>query len=188
MASGQNWSYDSAGNVTVDPDGRTFTYDAENKQTEVKNSASVSLGTYFFDGDGKRVKKIGIAPNGQPEVTIFVYDAGGKLVAEYSTNLSSTPQVQYQTSDNLGTPRINTDALGNVVSRSDYMPYGEEIVGLGGRSSTDKYVADDVRQGFTGYLNDSETDLDFGQARMYRNKQGRVLFTGSDYDERRQDL
>jgi RHS repeat-associated protein len=86
--------------------------------------------------------------------------------------------VQYQTNDNLGTPRINTDALGNVVSRSDYMPYGEEIVGLGNRTSADKYVADDVRQGFTGYIKDDETGLDFAEARMYKKELGR--FTGVD--------
>ena len=169
-----NYAFDAAGNVTTDAEGRTFNYDAENKQKEAKNSSNVTLGTYFFDGDGKRVKKV-VPSTG--ETTIFVYDAGGKLVAEYSTNLSSTPKVQYQTSDNLGTPRINTDQNGAVVSRSDYMPYGEEIIGLGGRSSTDKYVVDDVRQGFTGYINDGETGLDFAEARMYSNRLGRFTTT-----------
>ncbi len=112
------------------------------------------------------------------ETVIFVYDAGGKLVAEYSTNVSQTPQVQYLTNDHLGTPRINTNENGAVVSRTDYMPYGEEIIGLGGRSTTDKYVTDDVRQGFTGYLNDEETGLDYAQARMYKKELGR--FTGAD--------
>ena len=172
FASGQNWTYDAAGNITVDPDGRTFTYDAENKQTEVKNSGSASLGTYFFDGDGKRVKKV---VHSTGETTIFIYDAGGKLIAEYSTNVlpAEDAKVQYLTNDNLGTPRINTDANGAITSRSDYMPYGEEIVGLGGRSSTDQYVADDVRQGFTGYINDNETGLDFAQARMFSSSIGR---------------
>jgi RHS repeat-associated protein len=58
------------------------------------------------------------------------------------------------------------------------MPYGEEIVGLGNRTSADKYVADDVRQGFTGYIKDDETGLDFAQARMYKKELGR--FTGVD--------
>lgn len=171
MASGQNWTYDSAGNVTVDPDGRQFTYDAENKQVEAKNSSSSTLGTYYFDGDGKRIKKV--VPNG--ETTVFVYDASGKLIGEYSTIVQPTQdaKVQYLTNDNLGTPRMNTDVIGNIVSRSDYIPYGEEIVNLGGRSSTDKYVADDVRQGFTGYENDGETGLDFAQARMYSKGLGR---------------
>ncbi len=177
FTTGQNWSYDAAGNITVDPDGRTFTYDGENKQVEVKNSSSASLGTYYFDGDGKRVKKV-VPSTG--ETTVFVYDAAGKLVAEYSTIVApiETAKVQYLTNDNLGTPRINTDANGAITSRSDYMPYGEEIIALGGRSSTEKYVADDVRQGFTGYINDGETGLDFAEARMYSNTLGR--FTGVD--------
>ncbi|MBK8150247.1 MAG: hypothetical protein IPK58_19135 [Acidobacteria bacterium] len=85
------------------------------------------------------------------------FDAAGNSVAEYSTSPSETPQVQYLTNDNSGTPRINTNENGAVVSRTDYMPYGEEIIGLGGRSTTDQYVTDDVRQGFTGYPNDEET-------------------------------
>ncbi|MGI8544190.1 MAG: hypothetical protein ACR2MD_12050, partial [Aridibacter sp.] len=67
-----------------DAEGRTFIYDAENKQKEVKNSSNVTVGTYFYDGDGKRVKKVTAS-----EEIVFVYDAGGKLVAEYS---SQTPQ------------------------------------------------------------------------------------------------
>ncbi|MGB7201021.1 MAG: RHS repeat-associated core domain-containing protein [Pyrinomonadaceae bacterium] len=174
FTTGQGWTYDLAGNVITDAEGRSFFYDAENKQKSVSNGSG-TIGTYYFDGDGKRVKKV--VPNG--ETTIFVYDAAGKTVAEYSTVVApvETAKVQYLTNDNLGTPRINTDATGNVVSRSDYMPYGEEIVGLGGRSSTDKYVADDVRQGFTGYENDSETGLDFAQARMYIKRLGRFTTT-----------
>jgi hypothetical protein len=74
------YTYDDAGNVTTDADGRTFTYDAENEQKEAKNSSSATLGTYYFDGDGKRVKKV-VPSTG--ETTIFVYDAGSKMVAEY---------------------------------------------------------------------------------------------------------
>ncbi|MBK7704492.1 MAG: RHS repeat-associated core domain-containing protein [Acidobacteria bacterium] len=170
FTSGQGYTYDAAGNVLTDAEGRSFTYDAENKQKEVKNSSNQTIGLYYFDGDGRRVKKV----TGS-ETVIFVFDAAGKLVAEYSTSPSETPQVQYLTNDNLGTPRINTNENGAVVSRTDYMPYGEEIIGLGGRSTTDKYVADDVRQGFTGYLNDEETGLDYAQARMYKKELGRFL-------------
>lgn len=175
FSSGQGYTYDASGNVTVDAEGRSFVYDAENKQKEAKNSSNVTIGTYYFDGDGKRVKK-----ETSSETTVFVYDAGGKMVAEYSTNVlpSVDAKVQYQTSDNLGTPRINTDANGGVISRTDYMPFGEEIIALGGRTSTDGYVADDVRQGFTGYINDEETGLDFAKARMYSKSLGR--FSGTD--------
>jgi RHS repeat-associated protein len=177
MAANQGWAYDPAGNTTADPQGRTFTYDAENKQIEVKNSLSATVGQYFFDGDGKRVKKV-VPTSG--EVTIFIYDAGAKLIGEYSAIVQSVQdaKVQYLTNDHLGSPRINTDRDGNVTSRTDYFPYGEEIIALGGRSSADKYVADDVRQGFTGYERDVEIDLDFAQARYYSPKHGR--FTSPD--------
>ncbi|QQS32772.1 MAG: hypothetical protein IPM50_14125 [Acidobacteriota bacterium] len=66
------WSYDSAGNTTNDPQGRTFTYDAENKQTEVRDQYNTVIGQYRYDGDGKRIKKIVPATG---EVTVFVYDA-----------------------------------------------------------------------------------------------------------------
>jgi len=174
FATGQTWAYDAAGNVVTDAESRTFIYDAENKQVEAKNSSNASLGTYFFDGDGKRVKKV-VPTTG--ETTIFVYDAGAKLIAEYSTNVvpEQDAKVAYLTNDNLGTPRINTDRNGEVTSRSDYMPYGEEIIALGGRSGDEKYVTDGVGQGFTGYVNDGETGLDYAQARMYSKIQGRFI-------------
>ncbi len=97
------WSYDSSGNTTADAEGRTFTYDAENKQVKVKNSSNATLGEYFYDGDGKRVKKI-VPDTG--EVTVFIYDAAGKLVAEYSTVVESSEdaKVAYLTTDHLGSP------------------------------------------------------------------------------------
>jgi RHS repeat-associated protein len=168
-----DYTFDYAGNTTKQANGMTFVFDAESKQIEVKNSSSVTLGQYFYDGDGKRVKKV--VPNG--ETTIFVYDASGKMVAEYSTVLNPTPQVSYLTNDHLGSPRINADQNGAVIARHDYHPFGEEITG-GARTGTLGYVADDNRKRFTEYERDYESGLDFAQARMYSNKLGR--FTTPD--------
>ncbi|QYO67996.1 RHS repeat domain-containing protein [Leptolyngbya sp. 7M] len=171
MATGQGWTYDAAGNVITDGEGRQFSYDAENKQREVKDSLNQTIGQYFFDGDGKRVEKI--VP-GTGEVTIFVYDAGGKLIGEYSTIVETqAPKVKYLTNDHLASPRINTDQNGLVTSRTDYMPYGEEIIALGNRTTNENYVEDDVRQGFTGYENDAETELNYAIARMQNPSLGR---------------
>jgi RHS repeat-associated protein len=161
------YGFDSSGNTKTDASGQTFVYDAENKQVQVSNSSGI-IGQYFYDGDGKRVKKV--VPSTQ-ETTIFVYDASGKMVAEYSTQLATTPQVSYLTSDHLGSPRINTDANGQVIARHDYQPFGEEIARV-------SYGADSTKQKFTGYERDNETDLDFAQARMYANRSGR--FTTPD--------
>jgi RHS repeat-associated protein len=156
-----DYLYDAAGNTTKDALGRTFIYDAENKQTEVKDSSNQSVGTYFYDGDGKRVKKV--AGN---EVTIFVYNTAGKLVAEYANQIAQTPKVSYLTSDHLGSQRINTNANGNVTDRHDYQPFGEEIL----RASSS---GDSVRKKFTSYERDSESRLDFAQARYFNSAFGR---------------
>jgi|GEM_PF-1516109 len=162
------YQFDNAGNTKVDANGQTFTYDSENKQVAVTNSNG-TVGEYSYDGDGKRVKKV--VPNG--ETTIFVYDANSNLVAEYSTIVEpqATAKISYLTNDHLGSPRITTDALGQIVSRRDFKPFGEEI-------SRTNYGSDSVRQKFTGYERDNETNLDFAKARMYSSSLGR--FSAAD--------
>jgi uncharacterized protein RhaS with RHS repeats len=91
---------------------RTFVFDGDNKQTQVKDANGYVIGTYFYDGEGKRVKKVT-----STETTVFVYSSG-KLIAEYSTQLPQTPSVNYTTTDHLGSPRVITDQFGQVRSRS----------------------------------------------------------------------
>ena len=172
----QGYTYDLSGNITQEANGKTYSYDALNKQIEAKDNNGNIVGQYFYDGLGKRIKKQSASEN-----TTVVYDALGSLVAEYalssiqaSTNLSTT----YLTDDTLGNPRIVTDQAGNVQSRRDFMPFGEEIVGLGNRSQTLGYQNNILRQGFTGYEKDTETDLEFAQNRYYSSKSGR--FTSVD--------
>ncbi|MCC7308918.1 MAG: RHS repeat protein [Acidobacteria bacterium] len=170
LKASDGYLFDNSGNTTTDAENRTFIYDAENKQVRVNNAQGL-VGQYFYDGDGKRVKKI--VP-GTGEVTIFVYDAVGKLVAEYSTIVEppASAKISYLTNDHLGSPRINTDATGTVTSRHDYHPFGEEIAtsqripGLG-------YSDDAVRKQFTAYERDMENGLDFAGARYYGSYLGR---------------
>jgi RHS repeat-associated protein len=163
-------TYDDAGNTKIDASNQSYVYDAENKMVKAKNASGVTLGEYFYDGDGQRVKKFVPSTN---ETTIFVYDASGKMVAEYSTVTASQSEakISYLTNDHLGSPRITTDAMGKVVSRRDFMPFGEEIARA-------NYGSDSVRQKFTGYERDGETGLDYAQARMFGSGVGR--FTSPD--------
>lgn len=174
----QGYAYDATGNVTQDPQDQTFIYDADNMQTEVKmTSTSATKARYEYDGGGKRVKKIDYINN---QETIFVYNAIGQLVAEYQTNYQAgNTRTSYLTSDYLGSPRVTTDSAGAVVSRHDYMAFGEEIyAGVGGRSSSQKYVDDNIRQKYTGYERDDESGLDYAQARYFSSQHGR--FTSVD--------
>jgi RHS repeat-associated protein len=178
--SGQGFEYDKAGNIIKDSSNgqvRNFIFNGDNKQVHVKDANNVAIGTYFYDGEGKRVKKTTAS-----ETTVFVYDGGGKLVAEYSTQQNSNPTVSYTATDPLGSPRVITDKNGNVISRRDFMPFGEE---LNANTATNRletakynYGEDNIRKRFTGYEKDLETGLDFAEARYYNNKHGR--FTAVD--------
>lgn len=107
----------------------------------------------------------------------------GKLVAEYSTSTPpQSPTIRYTATDTLGSPRVITNGSGQVESRRDFMPFGEELFADGMyRTTTAKYSTtgfDAVRQRFTGYQRDAETNLDFAEARYYQNAHGR--FTAVD--------
>ncbi|MBK7707323.1 MAG: hypothetical protein IPJ30_16630 [Acidobacteria bacterium] len=135
------------------------------------------IGRYFYDGEGRRVKKVT-----DLETTVFVYDASSKLIAEYSNQTPQNPNTSYVATDTLLSVRLVTDRSGNVVSRRDFKPFGEDLAAdQTFRKTTDKYstaTQDKVRQRFTGYQKDIETGLDFAEARMYENRHGR--FTAVD--------
>ena len=74
--------------------------------------------------------------------------------------------MSYTTTDHLGSPRVITNALGQVTSRRDFLPFGEEITpNVGSRTASLGYgTSDNIRQKFTGYQKDEETALDFAEA------------------------
>lgn len=136
------------------------------------------------------------------ETIRFIYGIGGGVIAEYdgsSGNLKkeyvagggslitieptavNSNGAQYATTDHLGSPRVITNSSGSVVSRHDYMPSGEELgASVGGRTTGMGFSnsGDNNRKKFTGYERDTETGLDFAQARFYGSTQGR--FTSPD--------
>jgi RHS repeat-associated protein len=81
----------------------------------------------------------------------------------------------------LGSPWLITDKNGSVTGRRDFMPFGEELnAGTPNRTESAKYAlaSDGLRKKFTGYEKDTETGLDFAEARYYNNQHGR--FTAVD--------
>ncbi|MBK9709283.1 MAG: RHS repeat-associated core domain-containing protein, partial [Acidobacteria bacterium] len=91
-------TYDAAGNQTYDCVG-THYYDAENRMTKAVQGSSNNY--YFYDGNGKRVRRIlnGSQTWGGQE-TWFVYGFDGELAAEYAYNqvtapLATAPQKEY---------------------------------------------------------------------------------------------
>lgn len=162
-------SYDASGNQLGIPSvcSNCLTYDAENHQVTYSSNGT----SYVYDGAGNRVKKTTGSNS-----TVFVYDAFGQMAAQYSTVSATAPcSTCYLTWDHLGSTRLVTDQSGNVIARHDFLPFGGEIVsGYAGRSS--QYGASDsTNQKFTGQYRDSESALDFFNARNYGSALGRFL-------------
>jgi len=159
--------------MTTNAEGERFSYDAENHQTEYfdsSNSGSTPDATYYYDGEGRRVKKIS-----STETTVFVYDGGGQMIAEYSSALATTPQVSYLTQDHLGSPRVITNETGAVTARKDFAAFGDEVVSAQrvSGSSGNGYDTATTRKDYTGYEKDTESGLEFAQARYYNPTHGR---------------
>lgn len=167
----QNHSYDSSGNLTSDPEGHSYLYDANNLLASYDNGYA----TYIYDGNGRRVKKTvdGIT-------TYYVYNVVGQMVAEYTTGTPSQDGTRFLTSDHTGSARVLTDSFGQVKERRDYLPFGEDVgVGVGGRTPAQGYGVDSpITQKFTGKERDKETGFDFFGARYYTSSSGR--FTTPD--------
>ena len=72
--------------------------------------------------------------------------------------------VTYVYSDSQGTPLAKADANGNIIATYDYTPYGTVAMG----ESPDG-------PGYTGHVNDAQTNLVYMQARYYDPATGRFL-------------
>jgi RHS repeat-associated protein len=159
------------------PYANCVNYDAENRQIFFAGD------TYVYDGDGQRVSR-----KRNDGTTVYVYDISGQVAAEYQSGTLNTPPCStcYLTVDNLGSTRMVTDQNLTVISRHDYMPFGEEIIqGYAGRSSQFG-SGDNVTLKFTGKQRDTESGLDYFGARYYGSALGR--FTSPDWSPRQEPV
>jgi RHS repeat-associated protein len=177
-ASGTDYLYDAAGNMTYDATANlAYTFDEENRLTGAAGY------TYTYDGDGNRVRKSNgnLAANG----TLYWYmtpgvvaetDLAGTTKSEYiffggervarRDGATGTGGVFYYFSDHLKTASVITDSAGVIKAESDYYPWGGELQFVNNDSNDYK---------FTGKKRDSETGLDYFGARYYSSGLGRFL-------------
>ena len=177
-------AFDNAGNLLGESLLGTMAYDADNRQTSFTDPVTSAVTTYAYDGGGNRVKKV--TPTG---TTLYVYDAFGNLAAEYADAAPlAAPGTHYRTTDHLGSTRLVTDYTAGVISRRDFFPFGEEILGSAtfgnrdlvkdGQTTTTYNDPSGYRQQFTGQERDSESGFDYSGARYFSASLGR--FTGAD--------
>ena len=178
-------AYDGAGNLTQDWGMRNFKYDGDNRMVDFRVTAGGMLKNvkYRYDGEGRRVQKEVVGGR----TTTYVYNILGQLVAEFGGAAAQQPGIRYLTPDHLGSTRVVTQAVvsgsdGGVLSRHDYLPFGQEIEpNRGNRSAVSGYtagLADGPAQKFTGKERDAESRLDYFNARYFSAAGGR--FTSVD--------
>jgi hypothetical protein len=171
-----DFSYDAAGNLTIDNQSRTFTYDATGQQT----AASYTNLQNWYDGNGLRVKRTedGLYP------ALFLRSSvlGGQVVAEIDyvggswqwwrgyvyvgSQLLAVQQggVFFVHEDPVTKSKRVTDAAGSIVSAIELDPWGADT----SRSSN---AAFQVRK-FTSYKRDG-SGSDEAMFRRYNRSQSR---------------
>lgn len=173
-----NYSFDPRGNLTA-KGGQSFAFDLGNRL-----SWSSLGGSYVYDGHGRRVRVqssdgstriqlysltgqlLWAASSGGPRPassTSYVY-LGGKQIAE----VNSVNGTQYVHTDALGSPVAHTNAAGSLMNRTRFEAYGYPAQGVKPSANTSVI-------GFTGHVQDAETDLVYMQQRYYDPIAGRFL-------------
>ncbi|NOT49322.1 MAG: hypothetical protein HOP17_16485, partial [Acidobacteria bacterium] len=164
-------TYNDAGQVVTDNKFRTmsFAYDANGRQVKASRTSVLDAWT-VYDVLGNRV-----ATKINDIWQYVVYDAFGKVVAEYGQLADGLGGVKYVQQDWQGSVRAVTNANGFVVSRTDHQAFGGEIgYGTGLRSIEQGYNVDKAtRQGYGLTERDEATGLDHTWFRKNENTAGR---------------
>ena len=164
---------------------QTFTlYGLLNFTVEYWNGSSwVTIPGGSVTGNNKVWRKFTFSPITTTKIRVHITavpDAWSRIVEVQAFGTSTNDQkVQWIISDQLATPRMVLDQTGSLANmkRHDYLPFGEELFApTSGRSAAQGYAGGDgVRQQFTQYERDSETQLDYAKARFFSSIQGRFI-------------
>jgi RHS repeat-associated protein len=171
--------------LTGNSNGQTYAWDIENRLTTATQGAN-TLGAYTYDALGRRVSKT-VGAN----TTVFISD-GLQKICEYENGtlarayaygtyideplvMISGVNKYYYHSNNLYSVAALTDAAGAVIERYKYDPYGKATI-LAPDGTTIR-TASLVNNPFMydGYYHDTETGLEFVNARYYSSDLGRFI-------------
>ncbi|HYJ88406.1 MAG TPA: SpvB/TcaC N-terminal domain-containing protein, partial [Pyrinomonadaceae bacterium] len=186
-ATALTYSYDSSGNLVSETSTRHFEWDHSNRLRVFRNQVTgvqpSVYAQYLYDSQDQRVKKLVRKQDGSIEATVYVdgvfehhYATQGGATSENNTLHvmddqqrialvrvgvafagDSSPAVQYQLADHLGSSNVVVNYAGDFVSREEYTPYGETSFGSFARK----------RYRFMGQERDEESGLAYHRARYY---------------------
>jgi RHS repeat-associated protein len=178
-----SYTYDNNGNTLTDAQGRSFTWDFENRLVQATNPG-VGTTTFAYDPFGRRIQKSG--PLG---TTNYLYDginllgevdSGGNVLSKYTqgpnvdepfAELRSSSTTYYEP-DGLGSITSLTNASGTIAGTYSYDAFGNS-------SSTTGTIPNASR--FTGREFDVETGLYYYRSRYYDPLKGAFLSEDTAY-------
>ncbi|MGA2335720.1 MAG: RHS repeat-associated core domain-containing protein [Terriglobales bacterium] len=171
-------AFDANGNTLTDPSGKQYSWDFENRVTQVVVPGTGTV-TFKYDPFGRRVYK------SSPTFTgIFAYDgynlietmtSAGSILARYTLTqnideplaMQRSGATSYYESDGLGSVTSLTSSTGSVANTYTYDSFGNLTNFTGTLRNPFEYA---------GREWDSETSLYFNRARYYSPSTGRFLW------------
>jgi RHS repeat-associated protein len=180
------YDYDANGSLIKKTNTETseetrYTYNLENRLTEIRDSANVLIASYAYDPFGRRISK-----TINTTTTYYLYsdeglvaeaDAQGNITTSYlyktdetwGTNpllIRQNGMVGYYHNDHLGTPRLITAKSGAVLWKASYTAFGQATV-------TSNTMTNNLR--FPGQYYDGESGLHYNYFRYYDPGVGRYV-------------
>lgn len=167
-----NTTYDDAGQVVNDAKFRqmSFGYDANGRQIKASRTGAAPDAWTVYDASGNRV-----ATKVNNIWQYMVYNASGRLVAEYGQLADGVGGVKYVQQDWQGSVRTTTNNNGFVTARTDHQAFGGEVgYGTGQRSIDQGYNRDaTTRQSYGLTERDDATGQDHTWFRKNESAAGR---------------
>ncbi len=182
---GTTYNYDNNGSLTSKSDGTAYSWDYENRLTQVTLPGAGDTVTFKYDPMGRRIQKA-FTQGATTTTTNYVYDgpsaieevdANGAVLARYTQGAGiDEPLAQFRSST---TSYYDADGLGSITSLSNtsgalantytYDSFGKLTASTGTVINPFQFTARDY---------DSETGLRYYRARYYDSNIGR--FTAED--------
>jgi RHS repeat-associated protein len=179
--------YDAAGNLTIDQKfrGMQFTYDADGRVSRTDSTNGYS--TAVYDGAGERIQTVESTTNTTRHSVVDTY---GTTVADYENGnwkrdyiyrggmllatVEASEGQRYVLMDHQGSARVEMNQAGQVNSRHDFKPFGEEL-GLGVKRTTQQGygVVSSLRHRYALTERDSPSGLDHTWYRKSDSSAGR---------------
>jgi RHS repeat-associated protein len=172
-----NLTYDYAGNLIDNGEGKTYDWDAASRLVAVNDTATNHRSEFTYDGLSRRVKIVEKAGSTVTSTKLFVWvgntlaqerNASNKIARHYFAEGEYREKGYYYTRDHLGSIRELTNAEGTLAARYDYDSYGNRTK-LSGTT--------DVDFGYTGHYHHAPSGLILTLYRAYNSGMGRWIST-----------